>query len=200
MTTHDVSRRALLRTAALGAAAGAGLAAGTAGGSFAAPLPAGAYTPRYDGMTYEAGDSVATTVSGQAAYDFRGAAITYPKTLGLPIGARRVWMEATAYVGEEGRTAFRLETEYDVLLTQKLVLQPRTEANFYGKKDPARALGHGLSDLSIGLRLRYEIWRELAPYIGIEWAGRFGDTADYLRNAGNRTDEIRAIAGIQFWY
>lgn len=111
-----------------------------------------------------------------------------------------VYVEATAYVGEEGRTAFRLETEYDVLLTQKLVLQPRTEANFYGKKDPARALGHGLSDLSIGLRLRYEVWRELAPYIGIEWAGRFGDTADYLRNAGNRTDEIRAVAGVQFWY
>jgi copper resistance protein B len=111
-----------------------------------------------------------------------------------------VYVEATAYVGEQGRTAFRLETEYDVLLTQKLVLQPRIEANFYGKKDPARALGHGLSDLAVGLRLRYEIWRELAPYIGIEWAGRFGDTADYLRNAGNRTDEIRAVAGIQFWY
>lgn len=111
-----------------------------------------------------------------------------------------VYVEATAYVGEQGRTAFRLETEYDVLLTQKLVLQPRTEANFYGKKDPARALGHGLSDLAIGLRLRYEVWRELAPYIGIEWAGRFGDTADYSRNAGNRTDEIRAIAGIQLWY
>lgn len=111
-----------------------------------------------------------------------------------------VYVEATAYVGEQGRTAFRLETEYDVLLTQRLVLQPRMEANFYGKKDPARALGHGLSDLAAGLRLRYEVWRELAPYIGIEWAGRFGDTADYLRNAGSRTDEIRAIAGIQFWY
>lgn len=111
-----------------------------------------------------------------------------------------IYVEATAYVGEQGRTAFRLETEYDVLLTQKLVLQPRIEANFYGKKDPARALGHGLSDLSVGLRLRYEVWRELAPYIGIEWAGRFGDTADYLRSSGNRTDEVRAVAGIQFWY
>ncbi|MGZ8096291.1 MAG: copper resistance protein B [Methylosarcina sp.] len=111
-----------------------------------------------------------------------------------------IYVEATAYVGEQGRTAFRLETEYDVLLTQKLVLQPRIEANFYGKTDEARALGHGLSDLAIGLRLHYEIWRELAPYIGVEWAGKFGGTADYQRNSGNRVDETRAVAGVQFWF
>lgn len=111
-----------------------------------------------------------------------------------------IYVEATAYVGEQGRTAFRLETEYDVLLTQKLVLQPRIEANFYGKTDEARALGRGLSDLAIGLRLHYEIWRELAPYIGVEWAGKFGETADYLRNSGNRVNETRAVAGVQFWF
>lgn len=111
-----------------------------------------------------------------------------------------IYVEATAYVGEDGRTAFRIETEYDLLLTQRLVLQPRIEANFYGKTDEARQLGHGLSDLAVGLRLHYEIRRELAPYIGIEWGGRLGDSADFLRASGNRTGELRAIAGIQFWY
>lgn len=111
-----------------------------------------------------------------------------------------IYVEATAYVGEQGRTAFRIETEYDILLTQKLTLQPRIEANFYGKKDEARALGHGLSDLAIGVRLHYEILRELAPYIGVEWAGKFGDTADYLRASGTRVDETRAVAGVQFWF
>ncbi|MGR9085817.1 MAG: copper resistance protein B [Gammaproteobacteria bacterium] len=111
-----------------------------------------------------------------------------------------IYIEATVYVGEQGRTAFRIEAEYDVLLTQKLILQPRIEANFYGKRDAARALGHGLSDLVVGMRLRYEFWRELAPYIGVEWAGKFGDTADYLENSGIRSDETRAIAGVQFWF
>lgn len=111
-----------------------------------------------------------------------------------------IYVEATAYVGEQGRTAFRIETEYDILLTQKLTLQPRIEVNLYGKKDEARALGHGLSDLAIGVRLHYEIQRELAPYIGVEWAGKFGDTADYLKASGTRVDETRAIAGVQFWF
>lgn len=111
-----------------------------------------------------------------------------------------IYLEATAYVGEQGRTAFRIETEYDILLTQKLVLQPRIEANFYGKSDIARSLGHGLSDLAAGARLHYEIRRELAPYIGIEWASKFGGTADYLRTSGNRIDETRAVAGVQFWF
>ena len=111
-----------------------------------------------------------------------------------------IYVEATAYVGEQDRTAFRVETEYDILLTQKLILQPRIEANFYGKRDVARALGHGLSDFEVGFRLHYEIRRELAPYIGIEWASKFGDTADYLRAAGNKIDETRAVAGVQFWF
>lgn len=111
-----------------------------------------------------------------------------------------IYVEATAYVGEQGRTAFRIETEYDILLTQQLTLQPRIEANFYGKKDQARAIGHGLSDLAAGVRLHYEILRELAPYIGVEWASKFGDTADYLRASGTRVDETRAVAGLQFWF
>jgi len=109
-------------------------------------------------------------------------------------------VEATAYAGEQGRSAFRFAAEYELLLTQKLILQPRVEANFYGKRDAARALGSGLSDLSTGLRLRYEIRREFAPYIGVERAAKFGATADYARAAGEDAKVTRFVAGVRFWY
>jgi copper resistance protein B len=66
-------------------------------------------------------------------------------------------------------------------LTQKLILQPRTEWNFYGKSDPANAIGSGLVNASAGLRLRYEITRQIAPYIGVEWQHSFGRTGDFVR-------------------
>ena len=109
-------------------------------------------------------------------------------------------VEATAYVGDRGRTALRFATEYELLLTQKLILQPRVEANLYGQRDAGRDLGAGLSDLMAGLRLRYEIRRELAPYIGIEWAGKFGATANDARAAGGDVRETRLVAGLRFWY
>lgn len=117
-------------------------------------------------------------------------------------GLAPYWFEidATAYAGEEGRSALRLSAEYELLLTQKLILQPRVEASLYGKRDTERALGSGLSDLAVGIRLRYEIRREFAPYIGIEWAGKFGGTADYARAAGEDTDETRLVAGLRFWF
>lgn len=117
-------------------------------------------------------------------------------------GLAPYWFEldATAYVGENGRTALRLAGEYELLLTQKLILQPRIEANVYGKSDVARQRGSGLSDAVAGVRLRYEIRREFAPYIGIEWAGKYGSTADYARAAGERTRESRLVAGLRFWF
>lgn len=109
-------------------------------------------------------------------------------------------VEATAYAGESGRTALRLEAEYELLLTQKLILQPRIETNVYGKRDAERELGSGLSDLVAGVRLRYEIRREFAPYIGIERSGKFGETADFARAAGEDAKETRLVAGLRFWF
>lgn len=111
-----------------------------------------------------------------------------------------VYIEATGYVGEEGRTAFRLETEYDVLITQKLILQPRIEVNFYSHRDPSRFVSSGLSNIEAGMRLRYEVKREFAPYIGIEWASTFGSAADSIRLQGNKTEETRFVAGVHFWF
>jgi len=103
------------------------------------------------------------------------------------------------YVGGQGRAALRLKTEYDLLVTQRLILQPEGEANLYGEADPARQLGSGLSDLQIGLRLRYELRRELAPYIGAVWARQFGATADRVREFGGDPSNVQFVAGIRAW-
>jgi len=109
-------------------------------------------------------------------------------------------IEATAYLGESGRSALRLDASYDLLLTQKLVLQPRIEANIYGKRDVERGLGSGLSDVSAALRVRYEIRRELAPYFGIEWVRKYGETEDLARAAGDDPNDARLVAGLRFWF
>lgn len=109
-------------------------------------------------------------------------------------------VEATAYLGESGRSALRIASEYDLLITQKWVLQPRLETNFYGQSDPVRKLGSGLSDVALGLRLRYEFRREFAPYIGVEWSGKIGGTADFARLSGEPVNQTRAVAGLKFWF
>ena len=109
-------------------------------------------------------------------------------------------VEATGYLGESGRSALRLDASYELLLTQRLVLQPRVEATFYGRSDPERGLGSGLSDVSAALRLRYEIRRELAPYFGVEWVGKYGDSKDFIRAAGDDPRETRVVVGLRAWF
>lgn len=109
-------------------------------------------------------------------------------------------VEATFYVGPSGRTAFRFESEYELPLTQRLILQPRFEANLYGRDDPQRGIGSGLSDAAAGLRLRYEFTRKFAPYVGVEFERKFSRTADFARNAGEPAFDPRLVAGIRFWF
>jgi copper resistance protein B len=109
-------------------------------------------------------------------------------------------LEVTAYVGESSRTALRLDASYDMLINQRLIFQPRLEANFYGKDDVERGLGSGLADVSLGLRLRYEIRRELAPYIGVEWVNQYGGTEDLTRAAGGDSNDTRLTMGLRFWF
>lgn len=109
-------------------------------------------------------------------------------------------VEATVYVGEEGRTAARAEAEYEILLTQRLILQPDVEINLYGKDDPANGIGSGLSDAEIGLRLRYEIRREFAPYVGVMWTRLFGETADIARADGHDNNDVQFVAGLRAWF
>ncbi|MBO9353737.1 copper resistance protein B [Bordetella petrii] len=115
-------------------------------------------------------------------------------------GLAPYWVEidATAYAGPSGRTALKLKAEYDLLLTQKLYLKPSVEMNLYGKNDEQRAIGSGLADATAGLRLKYEITRQFVPYVGVEWSGKFGKTADYARQAGEARQETRFVAGLSF--
>lgn len=112
------------------------------------------------------------------------------------------WFEAEGalFVGERGQVLGRLGGSYDFQLTQRLVLQPRAELNFAVKNDSAIGLGSGLSDAELGLRLRYEIQREFAPYIGVSWERKFGDTADYARGGGERAESTSFVVGLRAWY
>jgi copper resistance protein B len=108
--------------------------------------------------------------------------------------------KATAYLGEGGQTAARLEGDYDILLTNKLILQPTAEFNFYGKNDPQRGVGSGLSESEVGLRLRYEIRPQFAPYVGVTWNRSYGKTADYAREEGEDNSEARLVVGVRVWF
>ena len=109
-------------------------------------------------------------------------------------------LEATAYVGPSGRIAARLHAEYELLFTQRLVLQPELEVNVYGQSDPARRIGSGISDAQLGLRLRYEIRREFAPYIGVVLTRRYGATASYARRDGHPRQDRQFVVGMRIWF
>ncbi len=109
-------------------------------------------------------------------------------------------IDAAAFIGESGRTALRFEAEYELLLTQRLILTPDIEINLYGQNDPDVGIGAGLSDLEAGLRLRYEFRREIAPYIGVNWSRLFGNTADFARIAGKDTSKAQLVIGLRAWF
>ncbi len=117
-------------------------------------------------------------------------------------GLAPYWFELdmTAYLGERGSTAFTLEAEYELLLTQKLIVQSRAEIICYGKDDEQNELGSGLSNSSIGFRVRYEYTRQFAPYLGVEWTKKSGNTADYAQLNGQSSSDTEFVAGIKFWF
>ena len=104
-------------------------------------------------------------------------------------------VDATAYLGGNGRSALRFKAGYDLLLSQRLVFMPELELSAYGKVDPERSLGSGLADASVTMRIRYEIRREFAPYIGVMWTQKYGGTADYARAAGDAASETQYLPG-----
>ncbi len=102
-------------------------------------------------------------------------------------------VEATAYLGPDGRSAARLETSYEVLLTNRLILQPVVELEFHDRRDPERDTGAGLSKIEAGLRLRYEFTRRFAPYLGA--VHERVETAD-----GHKDRETRLVGGVRLWF
>jgi copper resistance protein B len=109
-------------------------------------------------------------------------------------------LEATAFVGEGGQAAARFEAEYELLITNRLILEPLVELNWFAQDDVRRAVGSGLASAEAGFRLRYEIRREVAPYIGLVHEKKFGRTADFARAGGADTNDTRLVAGIRLWF
>jgi copper resistance protein B len=109
-------------------------------------------------------------------------------------------VEATAYLGASGRTHARFEVEYELLLTNHVILQPLVEAEVFGKSDPERGVGAGLSTTDVGLRLRYAFRPDIAPYAGVVWRNEWGKTADFSRADGEETGGARLVAGVRLWF
>lgn len=134
-------------------------------------------------------------------HDFEpGPSRTYA-ALGVQ-GLAPYWFEvdSAVFLSEEGDLSARFEAEYEFLLTQRLVLQPRTELNFAAEAVPELETGAGLSTAEIGLRLRYEIDRQFAPYVGVNWKASTGETADYVRAHGEDAETLSFVTGIRVWF
>jgi copper resistance protein B len=108
--------------------------------------------------------------------------------------------EATAYLRSGGGLGARLNVKYEVLFSSRLILEPELGANLYSRADPEKGTGKGLSDINAGLRLRYEITRKIAPYIGVTWNRQFGETADMARVRGSERSKVQAVAGVRLWF
>lgn len=109
-------------------------------------------------------------------------------------------VEGALFLSDKGDLFARLEGNYDQRITQRVILQPRAEFNFALQDVPRSGVGSGLSDVELGLRLRYEIVREFAPYIGVSWDRRVGDTARYARLAGEDAEATSIVIGVRAWF
>jgi len=146
------------------------------------------FSPWWDvvaGVRHDFGDGPARTY---AAFGLQGLA------------PYKFEVEATIFLGPQGRGGATLEAEYDTLITNRLILQWQVEANVYAKADPETEIGSGFSTVEAGARLRYEYSRRFAPYVGVEVEQAFGSTADIRRNGGEPTRDTRLVAGIRFWF
>jgi copper resistance protein B len=112
------------------------------------------------------------------------------------------WIEASGavFVSNKGDVLGRAEGAIEWRLTQRLILQPRAELNFAAQDVAATATGSGLSEGELGLRLRYEVRREFAPYVGVSWSRRFGRTADFARQRGDDVSETSLVLGLRAWF
>jgi len=130
----------------------------------------------------------------------RGPSRTYA-TVGFE-GLAPYWFETEGalFLSDEGELSGRLEGSYDLRLTQRWILQPRAEVNLYAEDIPELGIGLGVSNVELGLRLRYEIRREFAPYVGISFDRKLGDTANMAQALGDDRESVSFVLGIRAWF
>lgn len=128
-----------------------------------------------------------------------------PQTTHLAIGFQGLApqfleVDAQAFLSERGDVTARLDVETDLLLTQKLILQPHAEVELAAQKVAETETGAGISELKLGLRLRYEVVKEFSPYIGVAWERKLGDTARLAAADGHDANDLRFVTGLRFWF
>jgi copper resistance protein B len=134
-------------------------------------------------------------------YDFRPEPERGHLVLGLQgLSPYFLELDGAGFVSDEGDVSARLEAEYDLLITQRLILQPRAEINFAVQDVRELGIGSGVNDIELGLRLRYEFAREFAPYIGVQWERKLGETADFARDEDESVDNLFFVAGVRIWF
>lgn len=109
-------------------------------------------------------------------------------------------VEAALFISNRGEVTARFGAEYDLFITQRLILQPRVEANLSAQNIPELGIGAGLSTVEAGLRLRYQVIPEFAPYVGVDYEQKIGNTADYARDNGERAGRLRYLVGLRSWF
>lgn len=109
-------------------------------------------------------------------------------------------VDTAVFLSRQGELSARLEAEYELLFTQRLIAQPRFELNLSAEDVEERGIGRGVNDIDLGLRLRYEIRREFAPYVGVNWTKKIGNTADFAEEEGEDDSTFAVLAGIRFWF
>ena len=117
-------------------------------------------------------------------------------------GLAPYWFEVggAVFLSTQGELTARAEAEYDQRITNRWILQPRAEINLSAEDIPELSIGSGVTSLQLGARLRYEIRKEFAPYVGVEWTRHFGNTADYLKAAGHDVEDTRLVVGLRAWF
>ncbi|GIW53155.1 MAG: hypothetical protein KatS3mg081_2510 [Gemmatimonadales bacterium] len=117
-------------------------------------------------------------------------------------GLAPYWFELkpALFVSQKGDISGRLTASYDMFITQRLIAQPRVDADAALQEVPEFGVGSGLNSVRLGLRLRYELRREYAPYLGVSWLRRFAQTADLARREGSQVSELAVVGGFRLWF
>lgn len=140
-------------------------------------------------------------VQAGARYDFRPEPERGHLVLGLQGLAPYFFeIDAAAFLSDERDLTARIEAEYDQLITQRLILQPRVELDLAAQDVEEIGIGAGLSSVEAGLRLRYEIVPEFAPYFGVSYERAVGDTANFARDEGEEVDTWSVLIGLRAWF
>lgn len=135
---------------------------------------------QYSGETHDTRGYLALGLQGVAPYWFE--------------------LEPTLFLSDEGDVTFILEASFEQLITQRLVLEPRIDLSAAASSDPERHTGVGFTEVEIGLRLRYEIDRQFAPYVGVTWWRAVGETSGLRRRAGEDVSVAAVVFGIRAWF